>query len=49
VGRANKQDVADVLAAVLDEPAANGKTFELFTLQVKALRYLAKLREHAQV
>lgn len=34
VGRANKNDVADILAAVIDEPSANGKTFEMITLQV---------------
>jgi hypothetical protein len=35
VGRANKNDVADILAAVIDEPSANGKTFEMITLQVR--------------
>lgn len=32
VGRTNPTDLAQTLVTVLDEPAANGKTFEFFTL-----------------
>ena len=32
VGRTNPFDLADVIAGLLDEPAAAGKTFEMFTL-----------------
>lgn len=32
VGRTNPEDLADVLVRVLDEAAAEGKTFEMFTL-----------------
>jgi len=32
VGRANAEDVASTLCSVLQEPAAAGKTFEMFTL-----------------
>mmetsp|Transcript_58987 Transcript_58987/g.128074 ORF Transcript_58987/g.128074 Transcript_58987/m.128074 type:complete len:347 (-) Transcript_58987:222-1262(-) len=32
VGRTNPMDLADVLVSVLTEPAASGKTFEMFTL-----------------